>query len=88
MIRKIKNDSGYSLVELIIVLAIIAVMSGLAAVSISSIRTARATSSKESFNQELSTLQSLTKTQESDWAMKLEKVDGKYNLVYGKSKNG
>ena len=33
MIRKIKNDSGYSLVELIIVLAIIAVMSGLAAVS-------------------------------------------------------
>ena len=70
MIRKIKNDSGYSLVELIIVLAIIAVMSGLAAVSISSIRTARATSSKESFNQELSTLQSLTKTQESDWAMK------------------
>ena len=79
MIRKIKNDSGYSLVELIIVLAIIAVMSGLAAVSISSIRTARATSS---------TLQSLTKTQESDWAMKLEKVDGKYNLVYGKSKNG
>ena len=28
MIRKIKNDSGYSLVELIIVLAIIAVMSG------------------------------------------------------------
>ena len=30
MIRKIKNDSGYSLVELIIVLAIIAVMSGLA----------------------------------------------------------
>lgn len=88
MIRKIKNDSGYSLVELIIVLAIIAVMSGLAMVSVSSIKTARATSSKETFNQELSTLQSMTKTQDSEWALKLERIDGKYNLIYGKSKNG
>ena len=52
---KKRNNAGYSLVELIIVLGIIAVLSGLAAVTISAISTARATSAKESFNEELST---------------------------------
>lgn len=88
MTGRLKNNSGYSLVELIIVLGIIAVLSGLAAVTISSISTARASASKESFNEELSNLQTRTKTQDSQFAIQIEKVDGKYNIVYGKSVNG
>lgn len=78
-----RKNAGYSLVELVIVLGIIAVLSGLAAVTISAITTARATSAKESFNEELSTLQTMTKSQDKDSAILVEKVDGKYQLTYG-----
>ena len=78
-----RKNAGYSLVELVIVLGIIAVLSGLAAVTISAITTARATSAKESFNEELSTLQTMTKSQNKDSAILIEKVDGKYHITYG-----
>lgn len=80
---KKRNNAGYSLVELIIVLGMIAVLSGLAAVTISAISTARATSAKESFNEELSTLQTMTKSQNKNAAMLIEKVDDKYQITYG-----
>lgn len=78
-----RKNAGYSMVELIIVLGMIAVLSGLAAVTISAITTARATSAKESFNEELSTLQTMTKSQNKDSAILIEMVDGKYHLTYG-----
>ena len=80
---KKRNNAGYSLVELIIVLGIIAVLSGLAAVTISAISTARATSAKESSDEELSTLVKLTKSQNKKAAMLIEKVDDKYQITYG-----
>lgn len=80
---KKRNNAGYSLVELIIVLGIIAVLSGLAAVTISAITTARATSAKESFNEELSTLQTMTKSQNKKAAMMIEKNGDKYQITYG-----
>lgn len=80
-----ESNSGYTLVELIIVIAIIAIMSGVGALTIGSIRTAQATTSMQKFDSELSTLISRTKSLESSYAMKIvrnAKGDG-YDIYYG-----
>ena len=53
MKSKLKSDSGYTLVEMIIVIAIIAIMSGAGALTISSIRASQATASMQKFDSEL-----------------------------------
>ena len=50
MKSKLKSDSGYTLVEMIIVIAI---MSGAGALTISSIRASQATASMQKFDSEL-----------------------------------
>ncbi len=107
MFEKIKNklkirNEGYSLVELVIVIAIMAILAGLAAVTISSISTAKATSAKETFNEELSTLLTYTKSQNGgtnsdgtakaengEYAMLVLKTDdNEYRLKFGYSEDG
>ena len=60
--KRLKQNSGYTLVEMIIVIAIIAIMSGAGAFTISSIRTSQATSSMQKFDSELSGLEMTTFT--------------------------
>jgi prepilin-type N-terminal cleavage/methylation domain-containing protein len=81
--NRIKDNSGYSLVELIIVLGIIAVLSGVSMISISAISTSRATSAKEKFDQEIATLESKTKSQDGDSAIMLKKDGDTYYIYYG-----
>lgn len=81
--RKEKNDSGYTLVELIIVIAIIAIMSGMAMVTISSIRTAQATTAMQRFDDELSALEMRTKTQSKQEAIEVVRDDHDYKIYYG-----
>lgn len=78
-----KKNAGYSLVELIIVLAIMAILSGAAMLTLSSVNNARASSAKETFNQALSTLQTMTKSQDADYAMMLVKIDNDFYIRYG-----
>lgn len=77
------NNSGYSLVELVIVIAMIAVLSGGAAITISSIVTARANSAKEEFNEQIAALQARTKTQASGEAVQLIRQGDRYSIYYG-----
>lgn len=88
MKRRLKNDNGYSLVELIIVIAIIAVLSGMAAFTLSAIKTAKATAALESFDTELSALATRTKAQSGDNAIMIKRVDDGYEVYYGKSSDG
>lgn len=88
MNKSLKNDNGYSLVELIIVIAIIAVLSGMAAFTISSIKTAKATAALESFDTELSALSTRTRAQSGDNAIMLKRVDDGYKVYYGTSSDG
>lgn len=83
MREKIKDSGGYTLVELIIVIAIIAIMSGAGALTIGSIRTAQATASMQKFDAELSTLEAKTKSQGADTAILVERDGANYNVYYG-----
>jgi prepilin-type N-terminal cleavage/methylation domain-containing protein len=87
MREKIKNG-GYTMVELIIVIAIIAVMSGMGFLTIVSIRTSQANSSMQRFDEELSALVMRTKSQSADCAIKIEKADANYNIYYGTCTDG
>lgn len=88
MKKRLKNDNGYSLVELIIVIAIIAILSGLAAFTLSSIKTAKATASLERFDTELSALATRTKAQSGDNALLLVRDGDDYKVYYGTSPDG
>jgi prepilin-type N-terminal cleavage/methylation domain-containing protein len=88
MKRLFKDNSGYSLVELIIVLAIIAVLSGMGALTISVIRSGRATATKDSFDTEIAALLTRTKSQSSDTAILIKRDGNKYNIYYGTSTDG
>lgn len=79
------SNSGYTLVELIIVIAIIAIMSGVGALTIGSIRTAQATTAMQKFDSVISTLESRTRSTDGSFAMKVvrnAKGDG-YDIYYG-----
>lgn len=78
-----KDNSGYTLVELIIVIAIIAVMTGAGAMTIGAIRTSQATASMQSFDDELAALEMRTKSQSADNAILLERDGTDYKIYYG-----
>ncbi len=61
---KRRNDKGYSLVEMIIVIAIIAVVAAMAVVSVSMIRSAKAKDAASTVDSELATL--ITKSRNMD----------------------
>lgn len=84
---KKKNNGGYTLVELIIVIAIIAIMSGAGALTIGSMRTAQATASMQKFDSELSTLEAKTKSLSADTAILVERDGANYNVYYGTCKS-
>lgn len=86
--KRLKQNSGYTLVEMIIVIAIIAIMSGAGAFTISSIRTSQATSSMQKFDSELSGLEMRTKTQKSGEAIRLVKNGANYDIYYGTCSDG
>ncbi len=88
MRNKLKSNSGYTLVELIIVIAIIAIMSGAGAVTISSIRTSQATASMQKFDSELSSLEMRTKTQKSGEAIRIVQNEANYDIFYGTCTDG
>lgn len=86
MIIERKNNGGYTLVEMIIVIAIIAILSGGAAITISAIRTSQATSAMERFDDEISALQMRTNSQNGNSAIKVAKSadkDRNYEIYYG-----
>lgn len=83
---RVNNNCGYTLVELIIVIAIITIMSGMGALTIGAIRTSQATASQQRFDEEISSLLMRTKSQVKDYAIKIEKVDDNYNIYYGTCK--
>ena len=64
MRNNLKLNSGYTLVELIIVIAIIAIMSGAGIFTVSAIRTSQATASMQKFDSELSALDANKDTEE------------------------
>ncbi|MGN0395848.1 MAG: prepilin-type N-terminal cleavage/methylation domain-containing protein [Coprococcus sp.] len=90
MRKHIKNDDGYSFVELIIVIAIIAVLSGLAMITTASIRTSRATAAMNTFDTELAALITRTKAQSKDNAILLKRnaAGTGYEIYYGTSTDG
>lgn len=83
MKKLIKDNQGYSLVEMVIVIAIIAILSGFAVLSLSSVATAKASTARENFDQEIAALQMRTKSQDKDNAIKLVKDGRNYNVYYG-----
>ena len=84
---RLDNNGGYTLVEMIIVIAIIAVMSGVGALTISSIRASQATSSMQRFDDELSALEMRTKTLQSGCAIRIVKNEANYDIYYGTCTN-
>ena len=82
MKSKLKSDSGYTLVEMIIVIAIIAIMSGAGALTISSIRASQATASMQKFDSELSTLEMRTKTQKAGETIRIVQNGANYDIFY------
>ena len=85
-----KNNEGFSLVEMIIVIAIIAIMAGAAMVTVTIMRSAKAKEAATTFDIELAEMQAKTKgqvcvvngTEERDYkfAMCLYKDGGKFFL--------
>lgn len=88
MNRRLKNDNGYSMVELIIVIAIIAILSGLAAFTLSAIKSAKANAALQSFDTELSALATRTRAQSGDNAIMIKRVNDGYEVYYGTSSDG
>ncbi len=86
--RLLNNNSGYSLVELIIVIGIIAVLTGLAGFTISAISTSKATAAMQNFDTELSALSMRTKSQDGDNAILLKREGEGYKIYYGTSSDG
>ncbi len=83
MRNNLKLNSGYTLVELIIVIAIIAIMSGAGIFTVSAIRTSQATASMQKFDSELSALEMRTKTQKSGEAIRIVQNGANYEIFYG-----
>ena len=81
--KKLRENKGYSMVEMIICLAIIMILAGMAVVTISSISSSKASASRETFDAELSALQARTKSQSPDNAIKLVKNGDRYDIYYG-----
>ena len=79
----IKSNNGYTLIEMIIVIAIIAVMSGVGFLTISSIRASQATASLQKFDSELSALEMRTRTQKSGEAVRIVQNGANYDIFYG-----
>lgn len=76
---KIKNDnSGMSLIELIIVIAIITVLAGAAGVSYNIIKNADITKSEKNINSCYSKLRVYTMSQAGSWKLQIYKEQGKY----------
>lgn len=79
------NNKGYSMVEMIIVIAIVAILSALSFITVNIIYSAKVTAAGNSFNTQLSHLASLTKAQDASLAMQLYYDDSekKYYIQYG-----
>ena len=71
MKKELKNNSGYTLVELILVIAIILIMSGGAMLTVSAIRSSQATSSMQKFDDEIAALEMKTKSFSVGQAIKI-----------------
>lgn len=84
----IKSNNGYTLIEMIIVIAIIAVMSGVGFLTISSIRASQATASLQKFDSELSALEMRTKTQKAGEAIRIVQNGANYDIFYGTCADG
>lgn len=80
---KVRDNNGYTLVEMIIVIAIIAILSGMGFITVGAIKTSQATASMQKFDDELSGLEMRTKTQSLDTAIKIEQNGANYNVFYG-----
>lgn len=80
---KRNDNSGYTLVELIIVIAIIAILSGVGILTVGSIRTSQATTSMQRFDEELSALVGKTRSYEGNYAIKLVRNGANYDIYYG-----
>lgn len=88
MKKLIKDNQGYSLVEMVICIAIIAILSGMAVISLSSIANAKASTAREDFDQEIAALQMRIKSQDKDNAIRIERDGKKYNVYYGTCASG
>ena len=85
-----KNNKGYSLVEVMIVLAILAVVSGLATLTISMIASARATAAANQLNAEIGGLYTNTMSKSPELCLRVYKnsTDGCYYVERGVTDDG
>lgn len=88
MREKIKNNSGYTLVETILVIAIIVIMASAAMLTVTSIRSSQATASMQRFDDEIANLEMRTKTLEVGKAMKIVQDGANYEIYYGTCTGG
>ena len=90
-IRSLRNDNkGYSLVEMLIVIAIITIMAAVGFTTMAMVYSAKAQSAGNVLNSQLSTLTTLTKAQDANLAMELyfSASDNKYFIRYGTYSGG
>jgi len=87
----LKNSKGYTLVEMIIVIAIIGVISAASVISLTLISSARAKDAAMLFGSEVETLRSKAMNMTSssgDYALLLMMVDDEYRIYYGNVDGG
>ena len=87
--RKAEHNKGYSLIEMIIVIAIIALVSSLSLVSVTLIHSAKAKDAAIKFDNEIATLIAKTKSQTppaaspGEYALKVYSTGDKYYIAEG-----
>lgn len=90
-IKALRTDNkGYSLVEMIIVIAIITIMAVAGFTTMAMVYSAKAQSAGNNLNAQISTLTTLTKAQNADLAMQVyfSSSDNRYYVCYGTYSGG
>jgi len=78
--KKKLNKAGYTLVELIVVVAIIAIFTGMSAIGLSVVRNRHVTKYAKMVNELISDFYKNATTKESNWKLEIQLVDDSKNI--------